>query len=59
MRPEQGVEGLDRTGRKSRDSLRKTAMGTGRDRAGTHTAIGLLRHRCTERQELRVYRAKA
>lgn len=46
-----GVEGLDRTGRRFRDSLKKTAVGTDRDRAGTHTAIGLLRRRCNEAQE--------
>lgn len=43
-RPGQGVEGLDRAGRRSRDRLRKTAVGTHGDRAGTHTDVGLLRH---------------
>lgn len=42
---------MDRTGRRSRDSLRKTAMGTHGDRAGKHIAAGLLRHRCNEVQE--------
>ncbi len=43
-------QGLDRTGRGSRDSFRKTAVGTDGDRAGTHIAVGLLRHRCNEVQ---------
>lgn len=42
---------MDRAGRRSRDSLRKTAVGTDGDRAGTHIAVGLLRHRCNEVQE--------
>lgn len=46
---------MDRAGRRSRDSLRKTAVGTHGDRAGTHIAVGLLRHRCNEVQEYRVY----
>lgn len=43
---------MDRMGRGSGDSLRKTAVGTEGDRAGPHIAGGLLRHRCNEVQGL-------